>query len=250
MERLGDFLPRYERRELDPPPASEPGCPVCNDKGFLYPRDGYGPGAKPVYSQLISCDCQAKGLAEVWIRAADLFEIPPGLRYCRFDNFRALPGTEQGLSVAAAMGRGEGEWLTLTGPPGTGKTHLGVAIIQAWHSRRQAAIYQSAPILLDNLRRAFDPDTRGAINSTSALYGDFARYCQVPLLVLDNVGVEHPTPWANERLETLVDYRYTYGLPLVVTTDLPLDRLPPRIASRLMRREGSQIVSMTRVYQR
>jgi len=106
MQSLGDLLPRYERRKLDPPPASEPRCPVCNDMGFLYPRDGYGPGAKPVYSQLISCDCQAKGLAEVWIRAADLFEIPPGLRYCRFDNFRALPGTEQGLSVAAAMGRG------------------------------------------------------------------------------------------------------------------------------------------------
>jgi DNA replication protein DnaC len=57
----------------------------------------------------------------------------------------------------------------------------------------------------------------------------------VPLLVLDDLGVENSTSWVQEKLDTLVDYRLMHGLALVVTTNLTLEELPARISSRLER---------------
>jgi DNA replication protein DnaC len=57
----------------------------------------------------------------------------------------------------------------------------------------------------------------------------------VPLLVLDDIGVENSTAWVQEKLDTIVDYRLMHKLALVVTTNLSLDKLSTRIASRLMR---------------
>ena len=41
----------------------------------------------------------------------------------------------------------------------------------------------------------------------------------MPLLVLDDLGVEKSSDWVQEKLDTIVDYRYFRGLPLVVTTN-------------------------------
>ena len=64
----------------------------------------------------------------------------------------------------------------------------------------------------------------------------------VPLLVLDDLGVEYRTDWVQEKLDTIIDYRLMQGLPLVVTTNKPLDELPFRIASRLKRASNSKVM--------
>ena len=46
-----------------------------------------------------------------------------------FDDFRAVPGTEDALSAAKAFAEGEGPpWLVLVGRFGSGKTHLAKAV--------------------------------------------------------------------------------------------------------------------------
>jgi len=50
------------------------------------------------------------------------------------------------------------------------------------------------------------------------------------------------TEWAIEKLNTIVHLRDVNGLHLMVTTNLPLGDLPPRIASRLRRVQPSKIV--------
>jgi len=61
----------------------------------------------------------------------------------------------------------------------------------------------------------------------------------VPLLVLDDLGTEKKSPFACEQLQKIVDHRARSSLPLVVTTNKPLNQLPNddegRIASRLQR---------------
>ena len=45
------------------------------------------------------------------------------------------------------------------------------------------------------------------------------------LLVLDDLGLECMTTWAEKYLHTLIDYRYRHQLPMVVTTNLKLKAL-------------------------
>jgi DNA replication protein DnaC len=67
----------------------------------------------------------------------------------------------------------------------------------------------------------------------------------VGLLVLDDLGAEAPTPWAAEKLYQLLNHRYNYRLPTVVTTNRDLDRLEGRLATRLRDRRLCQHVRLT-----
>ena len=71
----------------------------------------------------------------------------------------------------------------------------------------------------------------------------FEMFLNVPLLVLDDLGTENPTPFVQEKLDTIIDYRLMHDLSLVVTTNLSLSQLPERIASRL--RRGGEIVTIS-----
>ncbi len=55
-----------------------------------------------------------------------------------------------------------------------------------------------------------------------------------PLLVLDDLGTQSSTPWAKEKLDQLLTYRFNNQLPTVIVTATPIDELEERIRSRLM----------------
>jgi DNA replication protein DnaC len=61
----------------------------------------------------------------------------------------------------------------------------------------------------------------------------FDRVGNAPLLILDDLGVQAATPWAKEKLDQLLNYRYTHELPTIITTSTPLDNLDDRIRTRL-----------------
>src|SRR6185437_12505972 len=53
------------------------------------------------------------------------------------------------------------------------------------------------------------------------------------LLVLDDLGTESATPWAQEKLYQIINYRYNYQMPTVVTTNRRMEQIDDRIQSRL-----------------
>lgn len=118
-------------------------------------------------------------------------------------------------------------WLLLEGGYGTGKTHLAAAVGNAFLAQGTPVIFITTPDLLDHLRSAYSP-------SSEVLYDDFfERVRGAPLLILDDLGVENPSPWAQEKLFQLLNHRYLHHLPTVITTNQNLERLDPRIRSRL-----------------
>ncbi len=98
------------------------------------------------------------------------------------------------------------------------------------------ARYAYVPLLLDELRRGFRAD------GDQSYERRFDFYLNVPLLMLDDLGVENSTRWVQEKLDTIVDHRLMNGLSLLVTTNLTMDELNFRISSRLQRRNGRVVV--------
>ena len=56
---------------------------------------------------------------------------------------------------------------------------------------------------------------------------------QTPLLVLDDLGAETSTAWANEKLYQIIVHRHNARLPTIVTTRAAPVGLKDPIASRL-----------------
>jgi len=220
-----------------PSPETNYKCQACHDSGFLHPllEDG-----KPDYSRVITCQCQKENLEQQKRdRYLRFCQLPADSERMTFENFACREGLEEALDCAKKVATGELNWLTLMSLPDRGKTHLIIAICRHWLSRGKPARYIYIPLLLNELREGYDTQGRDYANRLDL-------FLNIPLLVLDDLGVQRPTPWANEQLHMIIDYRYMQGLPLVVTTNKPLGELPGddehRIASRLQRAENSRVV--------
>jgi DNA replication protein DnaC len=129
-------------------------------------------------------------------------------------------------------------WLVLQGTYGCGKTHLAAAIANARGATNQPATFVSVPDLLDHLRSTYAPESRVTYDEL------FETVRTSPLLILDDLGTQSTTAWAEEKLYQLFNYRYNARLATVVTTNLTIDDLDPRLASRLSDQSLSQIVEV------
>ena len=170
-------------------------------------------------------------------------EIPPNMRRrMTFDAFHpdgngqlnrdqaaALAGAHAYIKNWASQEQPIG-WLSLTGPFGVGKTHLAVAAATERENRGDDVFFATVADLLDYLRAAFAPDSPIAHDDL------LNRIRMADLLVLDDMGAERSTPFAEDKLFQIINFRYEERLPTVITTshrlsDIAVSR--PRIASRL-----------------
>jgi DNA replication protein DnaC len=118
-------------------------------------------------------------------------------------------------------------WLVLCGPSGTGKTHLAAAAGSALVEAGQPVRFVSVPDLLDHLRSAFDP-------AVGAKYDQvFLQTIEAPVLILDDLGAQSSTPWADEKLDQILTHRYNRRLPTMVTTGSRFEELSDRLRTRL-----------------
>ena len=62
----------------------------------------------------------------------------------------------------------------------------------------------------------------------------FEQTRNAPLLILDDLGAENPTQWAQEKLYQIINHRYNAALPTVITCNVELERIEPRVRSRLV----------------
>ncbi len=132
-------------------------------------------------------------------------------------------------------------WLVLTGAVGCGKTHLAAAIANERLRYGQPVFFVVVPDFLDHLRSTFAPSSPVAYDAL------FERVRNAGLLILDDLGTQSSTPWAEEKLFQLINHRYNARLPTVITTSLNragMADLSSAVASRLGDPRISQVIPM------
>jgi DNA replication protein DnaC len=227
-----------------PPTLGDPNCPYCGGLGYL--RHDTPPGA-PDFGKLEICTCRQGAVTrQVRERLFSLSHLDE-LKGLTFESFNprgqfslgkrqalALEGAYNTARQYAASLKG---WLLLQGGYGCGKTHLAAAIANFAVSMGVPTLFLTVPDLLDLLRFAFDAED-------ITFEQRFEQIRTAALLVLDDFGTQSATAWAQEKLFQIVNYRYINHLPLVVTTNAPLDEIEPRIRSRLA---DPELVSAVRI---
>ena len=132
------------------------------------------------------------------------------------------------VDVAWRFSQAPDGWLLFEGTYGCGKTHLAAAIGNECLQRGDSVLFITVPDLLDHLRAAYGPSSEIGYDET------FDQMRNAPILILDDLGVENPSPWAQEKLFQLLNHRYSHQMPTIITTNADINVLDPRIRSRLL----------------
>ncbi len=106
--------------------------------------------------------------------------------------------------------------LYLYGNFGSGKTYLLAALLNELAKKDVKSTIVHVPELIRGLKESFATD-----------YGErFAILKTTPILLLDDIGAEHLTPWSrDEVLEPLLHHRMNENLPTFFTSNLSLEEL-------------------------
>lgn len=123
----------------------------------------------------------------------------------------------EALKASRSFAKQPSGWLYLAGPTGVGKTHLAVAIANETLEAGNEVIFRFVPDLLDHLRKSFSP------NSQVSYDGLFDRIKNAELLILDDLGSQASTAWAEEKLYQLIVHRHNASLPTVITSRVLLE---------------------------
>jgi DNA replication protein DnaC len=154
-------------------------------------------------------------------------DFPAGLRECTFNGFYPMDNASllNAWQRAVEFAETPSGWLVLSGGVGCGKTHLAAAIKNFRDERGEQTIFKTAPDLLDYLRATYAPDS----NVTYDRGFDAIRNAAV--LILDDYGAHSSTPWAEEKLFQLLNYRFNGRLATVITTNQAVDSGGPASAT-------------------
>lgn len=222
---------------------------ICCCGGMRFIRVNV-PMGHPMFGKAIPCICQRSamereradrmrrrcGMSDAELRQWQFELFVPQKCYVPDGQDRAavISTMKQYKTICEQFAADPSGWLVLQGSAGVGKTHLAYAIAARALERGKAVFAHNVPEILDMLRNGYREDTYDTWIEELKL---------IDLLVLDDLGAQQKTEWADEKLYQVIDRRYALQRPLVVTTNWNLDRddcpIDSRILSRL--RDGSKV---------
>lgn len=244
-----------------PPPATQPEpTPTSRPKaGDRVQRTGRCPKCRAV-----DVDFEAVAVALTESKLVYLPPVPPACRSCQAAEYDAMQEAdriereqrlarftsslrkrhkfatlEQVADRKPALAEALAEWhpteggLYLYGGFGVGKTFAAVAAARHAFEARYIDDIAFANVT------ALIEDTFAGIRDRSGRVPrfNFDHLRTVPLLILDDLGAEAPTPYVRSRVYSLVNDRYEQELPTIVTSNENLDTIAAttggRVASRL-----------------
>lgn len=173
-------------------------------------------------------------------------------RHASFDTYTAATAEQRRSktecrSFAETFEPGSGGGLWLIGPPGTGKTHLGSAMVShAIRSRGMGAAIHGVHEIMALLRSRWgNREDRSAWDNSPATTDAFIEHLgRIPLLVLDDIGATRIAENEHAQLYAIVDQRYRLELPTVVLSNLTAAEMKPILGDRIYDRlrEGSKLL--------
>ena len=184
---------------------------------------------------------EAQRQARLWRR------VPVELRDVSLESFPTdVPEQWHALSVVRDWLALKSPWLLLWGPPGRMKSGLAVAV-----ARETGAVWSFVPVpdLLYDLRATFDREQRTRdVTRESEVLGSVY---DVELLILDDLGKQKATDWADEVIYQVIAHRDSDGRRTIITSnkgpgaiEAHLGESGPAIMSRILGRTAGKTFAL------
>jgi DNA replication protein DnaC len=190
-------------------------CTICGGSGWkIVEREGVSGAEK--------CVCAGEGRER---RVEARANIPPLYQQAALDNFflpTDNPVSSRSLAAVLLTVRGyvreypklDKPGLLFIGPPGTGKTHLSVAVLRELIARGFEGVFYDFQALLNHIRSGYD-------QSSGMMDRDAYRSAlEAEILVLDDLGAHRVTDWVEDTVTSLITQRCNNQRATIMSTNL------------------------------
>lgn len=153
-------------------------------------------------------------------------------------------------NYASELSTGQSSTLVLAGPTGTGKTHIAACVV-----RKASGIiksdgklvkcrYTTGAEIMADIRASWDIKTRSRHEADI-----IASLGNVPVLMIDEVGVADRINGSHDIWSNIIDRRYRQRLPTIITTNLTRDELAVHLGDRAFDRIMERCIWATCTWQ-
>lgn len=193
---------------------------------------GHFPNSCPVCAQAVrDAEAERERSAAIVTRIADA-KIPRRFADAQLGNLQIDSGNSEGIRIARDYAarwpdqRRTGESLILLGPVGTGKTHIGVALLKLVAASGGSVRYATVSEVLREVR---DTWSRRGDRTEKQIVEHFAG---VSMLMLDEVGATHGSDSERVLLFDILNERYERLLPTIIAGNVTVAELDKSLDSR------------------
>ncbi len=234
---------------------------TCNKHGVTYSAEVVFIGNKKVIQPCVKCmaeDKKEREEKELRVKERikhELFNknfgssnIPRRYTERTLDNFKAS-SKEMEMAIATARKyllkitskESDGANLILSGLPGTGKTHIACAVGREFAKNKQV-MFVTVSEAIRKIRTSY----RRESTKTEQDIIDF--YSKIPLLVIDEIGVQKGTESEEHLLFEIINNRYSNFKSTILISNLNASELKRLIGERVfdrMKEGGGAYISFT-----
>ena len=217
--------------------AIEYQCKKCRDLGYIFQEDEKG------YTVATPCECIEKRQIKEKLEGCGLTDSFKKKTFSTFktDTEHQKQAKLRAMSYCKKFKEEKGSFL-LTGNPGTGKTHLGIAIMMQLVNQNVGCKYAEYISLIMRLKQC----CMDTINYNK----EINEYKNCTVLFLDDLLKGQTSEADRKYIYEIINYRYMTEKSIIVSTEKSLNELmdyDAAITSRIIEMCGKNIIDFKNV---
>ena len=210
-------------------------CPKCEDRGYTFEiKDGY--------EVAVPCECLEKKQSIEKMEHSGLTEAFKQRTFKTFivNNEWQLEAKAKAMDYSKNFKETKAS-LMLSGQPGSGKTHIGVATMLRLIENNTGCVYREYISMLTDLKQT-SMDEEEYIRSLE-------KYINPPVLFLDDFLKGEPTVADRKHVYKIINTRYLKSMPMIISTEKSVKEIlnwDEAIGSRLIEMCQGNVIEFPR----
>lgn len=212
-------------------------CPICEDKGYTFQIDKDG------YEVAIPCKCLSKKQSIEKMNRSGLTEVfkQKTINSFKTDKKWQIEAKYKAKQYIENFLENRSSGLILTGQPGSGKTHLGIATMLELINNNVGCVYKEYLTMITDLKQTSMDET------------DYIRtlekYINPRVLFLDDFLKGQPTEADRKYIYKVINTRYLKGKPIIISTEKSIKEIlefDEAVGSRIVEMAQNNIITFPR----